>query len=295
MRDENGFKQHTLSEAHVRNMQLIGEDPKKFIKQYSNDFRRDFLQLLRTAHGEKAIHLNRFYQEYIANKSHVHLNATQWNSLTEFAKMLGREGIVRVTEEEDKGLHIAWIDNSPDALRRQDAVRKKERQDRGDEEREKKAIREQVERAHQGMLEDDSEKEHVSKHILERKEGEKISLKFGAKKEETPLKEPESAIAPDTEGVSSSLNPDQPPAITTTNTAEPSKIKMSFGTGSSKPKNVFAAAKKNPLNAKKAIVPEPARKISEAERIMNEEKEQKRRKEEQGGGGKRIRMGNGLT
>ena len=31
---------------------------------------------------------------------------------------------------------ISWIDNSPDALRGQDALRKKERQDKGDEERE---------------------------------------------------------------------------------------------------------------------------------------------------------------
>lgn len=55
--------------------------------------------------------------------------------MTEFAKHLGREGLCRV-EDLDKGLHIAWIDNSPEALRRQDAIRKKERQDKGDEQRE---------------------------------------------------------------------------------------------------------------------------------------------------------------
>src|SRR6201995_5296652 len=104
MRDENGFKQHTMSEGHVRAMQLIGEDPKKYIRQYGEQFKRDFLLLLRTAHGEKPVHVNKFYQEYIANKEHIHMNATQWNSLTEFAKYLGREGVCRITEEEGKGV-----------------------------------------------------------------------------------------------------------------------------------------------------------------------------------------------
>lgn len=74
------------------------------------------------------------------------MNATKWPSLTEFAKFLGREGICRV-EETDKGIQIAWVDNSPEALRRQDAIRKKERQDKGDEEREQMLIRDQVRKA----------------------------------------------------------------------------------------------------------------------------------------------------
>jgi len=72
MRDENGFKMHTSAESHVRRMLLVGEDPKKYINDYSNQFQRDFLQLLRTSHGEKKVHLNHFYQEYISDRSHVH-------------------------------------------------------------------------------------------------------------------------------------------------------------------------------------------------------------------------------
>lgn len=68
MRDENGFKCHVASESHVRQMQVIGEDPRKAINDFSNQFLRDFLQLLRTGHGEKKINLNQFYQEYIKNK-----------------------------------------------------------------------------------------------------------------------------------------------------------------------------------------------------------------------------------
>ena len=151
MRDENGFKCHVASESHVRNMQLIGGDPRKAINDFSRQFERDFLQLLRTGHGEKKVNLNRFYQEYIANKEHVHMNATKWASLTEYAKYLGRQGIVRVEEDEKSegrggasGLMIAWIDNSPEALRRQEALKKKDRQDKGDEELEQRMIEEQM-------------------------------------------------------------------------------------------------------------------------------------------------------
>lgn len=59
---------HTQSEGHVRQMLVVGENSQKYINDYSNQFQRDFLQLLRTGHGEKKVHMNQFYQEYIANK-----------------------------------------------------------------------------------------------------------------------------------------------------------------------------------------------------------------------------------
>ena len=61
---------------------------------------------------------NRVYQEYISDKSHLHMNATRWVTLTEFIKHLGRTGVARVDETE-KGWFIAWIDNSPKALAKQ--------------------------------------------------------------------------------------------------------------------------------------------------------------------------------
>lgn len=32
------------------------------------------------------------YNEYIADRHHIHMNATRWLTLTEFVKYLGREG-----------------------------------------------------------------------------------------------------------------------------------------------------------------------------------------------------------
>ncbi|KAF1364791.1 zinc finger protein-like protein RTS2 [Lizonia empirigonia] len=125
-RDANGFKCHVQSESHVRQMQVVGEDPRKFINNFSNDFQRDFISLLRTAHNEKWISSNKFYNEYIRDKEHVHMNATKWPSLTEFVKHLGREGIVHVKEDEKDGLMIAWRDTSIAAVKRKEEIAEQE-------------------------------------------------------------------------------------------------------------------------------------------------------------------------
>lgn len=75
---------HVQSESHVRQMQVVGEDPRKFINQFSTDFQRDFVALLRTAHGEKWISSNKFYNEYIRDKEHVHVS--------DLARKLERDG-----------------------------------------------------------------------------------------------------------------------------------------------------------------------------------------------------------
>lgn len=311
MRDENGFKCHVASESHVRNMMLIGEDARKAINDYSAQFQSDFLKLLRTGHGEKKVNVNHFYQEYIGNKEHVHMNSTRWASLTEFAKFLGREGICRVEEEEADGngrgggLMVSWIDNSPEALRRQDALRKKDRQDRGDEEREWRGIREQIARARKEGLGEDGDGDGDGSEdagILQRKEGEKIKLSFGAKKATTVEEEKsESEAKPPSppltdKGDSSSedkvvtdADSNSPPNTTTLPPA-PTKLslKPSASSMTSVPRNVLASApKKNPLSMTKK--PKPAlassKPMSEAERIMREEIEQKQRREANGGGG----------
>lgn len=199
MRDENGFKMHVQSESHVRQMLVVGEDPKKAIHEYSRQFHDDFMRQLRTSHGTKSVHINHFYQDYIANKAHTHMNATKWPSLTEYAKYLGREGICRV-EETEKGLHIAWVDTSPEALKRAEAVRRKEMQDKGDEERELRLIREQQRRAEKAAEErrrkgkngEEAEEEEAEEDGADGgeggknmgfrlEEGEKIKLSLGPK------------------------------------------------------------------------------------------------------------------
>lgn len=47
-------------------------------------------------HGEKPIGANRFYQEYIQDKDHVHLNWTRWKTLSGFVRYLGSSGLCTV-------------------------------------------------------------------------------------------------------------------------------------------------------------------------------------------------------
>ena len=56
------------------------------------EFLDDYLELLKRRFGKKRVHCNIVYQEYIAFREHVHMNSTQWETLTEFVKWLGREG-----------------------------------------------------------------------------------------------------------------------------------------------------------------------------------------------------------
>ncbi|KAL1959033.1 hypothetical protein VTO42DRAFT_3274 [Malbranchea cinnamomea] len=292
MRDENGFKCHTQSESHVRQMLIVGEDPKRYIKQYSEEFLRDFLKLLKTSHGEKQVHINHFYQEYIANKDHIHMNATQWSSLTEFAKYLGREGICRV-EEGEKGIFISWIDNSPEALRRREALRRKERLDRGDEELEQKMIEEQVKRAQRDKEAAGREDEEVDEkqRELQREEGSKIKLNF------VPKSNTESKSASPSEPDGSKANPAGESGKDTTTTTTPApdssestpapaqrdkeKASIKLGIGNSKPKNVFAAAAKKNGPPKKKIEA-PPKPLSATERIIKEDMERKRARESGG-------------
>lgn len=296
-RDENGFKCHVQSESHVRKIQAIGmEGSQRVISDYSKDFQHDFVQLLRTSHNTKPVHMNHFYQQYIADKEHVHMNATRWPSLTEFAKHLGREGICRV-EENDKGLQIAWIDTSPEAMRRQEAIRKKERQDKGDEEREQKLIREQILRAEMDSEAKARRDEDDESRELQRDEGEKIKLSFTPKVKES--KAPSPPLAPQSENVGGSEDvgteasrSESPP--TGVPTPPPEKVFLKMGI-SNKPKNVFAGlSKKNALGGKGLVKEAPKKPMSEAERIMKEEIERKRTREAIGGSSinnKRPRLG----
>ncbi|KAI0819240.1 domain of Kin17 curved DNA-binding protein-domain-containing protein [Trametes gibbosa] len=145
-RDENGFKCHAQSESHLRQMLVVGESAGKHIADFSSQFQHDFVQLLSRRFGTKRVKANSVYQEFIQDRTHLHMNATRWVTLTEFVKHLGRTGVARVDETE-KGWFIAWIDNSPKALAKQEASMKKERMNVSDEQRERTLIEEQIERA----------------------------------------------------------------------------------------------------------------------------------------------------
>ncbi|KAH6568311.1 hypothetical protein BASA50_004406 [Batrachochytrium salamandrivorans] len=145
-RDENGFKCHCASEAHQRQMMLFSENTTKYLSSHSEEFHSDFMKLLSRRYGSRRIFANQVYQEFISDRNHLHMNATVWMSLSAYVKYLGKEGLCEVDETE-KGWYIKWIDRSATTLARQEAVLKKDRAEKTEEERERKLLDEQISKA----------------------------------------------------------------------------------------------------------------------------------------------------
>lgn len=55
--------------------------------------------------GTKRVHNNIVYNEYISHREHVHMNSTQWETLTDFTKWLGREGDVTHTHTQNSTIN----------------------------------------------------------------------------------------------------------------------------------------------------------------------------------------------
>ncbi|PVV04057.1 hypothetical protein BB560_001457 [Smittium megazygosporum] len=187
-RDENGFKCHISSQSHQRQMAIFADSPHKFISNFSVEFLDEFIKLLSRKYGTKKVFANQVYQEIVADRKHLHMNATKWNSLTGFVQYLGREGICRVYEE-PRGWFIEWIDNSPAALARKEAIKKKERQAITDEEQEKRMINEQLKIANKKKPESTASvpEEKVLTPLQRESEDKPIKLKMISKIKTNPL------------------------------------------------------------------------------------------------------------
>ncbi|CAN0475405.1 unnamed protein product, partial [Laminaria digitata] len=108
-----------------------------FSWQYSEDFEKEFLEVLSRRHGTKRVRASLVYNEFIAHKTHTHMNSTQWETLTSFVLYMGKTGKV-VADETEKGWYIQWIDRDPRLLAMQEAAARRERADLDDEEKQVK-------------------------------------------------------------------------------------------------------------------------------------------------------------
>ena len=152
LRDANAFKCHLTSESHKRQMEIFGQDPHGEIRRYSEEFETTFLDHMKRCHPFSRISANMVYNELIAERHHVHMNATKWLSLTEFVKYLGKEGKCKV-EDTPKGWYITLIQKDPFEEIGEKKRAKRERADREEEERHQRALERQIERARQAAAE----------------------------------------------------------------------------------------------------------------------------------------------
>ncbi|XP_010542467.1 PREDICTED: DNA/RNA-binding protein KIN17 [Tarenaya hassleriana] len=186
-RDENGFKCHCMSESHQRQMQVFGQNPTRIVEGYSEEFERTFLDLMRRSHRFSRIAATVVYNEYINDRHHVHMNSTEWATLTEFIKYLGRTGKCKV-EETPKGWFITYIDRDSETLFKERLKNKRLKSDLAEEEKQEREIQKQIERAaekfniseHSSGEGETSNRENVGADD-ERKEDEELKLKSGVK------------------------------------------------------------------------------------------------------------------
>lgn len=176
-RDENGFKCHTQSESHQRQLLLFADNSGKYIHSFSKEFSDGYVELLRRRFGTKRVSANKVYQEYISHKDHLHMNATKWLTLSDYVKHLGRTGVC-IADETEKGWYVTYIDRSPEVLERQEKAARKEKQDKDDEERHMEHIRQQIERDAKAS----SSKQVEYTEITRTDDSEKIKLSIKSNK-----------------------------------------------------------------------------------------------------------------
>ncbi|XP_056643604.1 DNA/RNA-binding protein KIN17 [Diorhabda sublineata] len=142
-RDENGFKCHTTSESHQRQLLLFADNSKRYIDDFSYEFAKGYMEILRRQFGTKRVNANKVYQEYIHDRDHVHMNGTRWVTLTGFVKWLGKTGQA-VVDETEKGWFITYIDRSPETVEREEMKKKKQKMDKNDEEKQMEFVEKQI-------------------------------------------------------------------------------------------------------------------------------------------------------
>ena len=119
------------------------------------------------------------------------MNSTQWATLTEFVKYLGRTGKCKV-EETPKGWFITYIDRDSETLFKERLKNKRIKADMVEEEKQEREIRKQIERAEQLMPlanGSDQSQEIEPKKELKLECGVKIGFALGSSSSKTVGKE----------------------------------------------------------------------------------------------------------
>ncbi|XP_044762933.1 DNA/RNA-binding protein KIN17 [Coccinella septempunctata] len=192
-RDENGFKCHTMSESHQRQLLLFADNSKKFMDEFSYDFQKEYLQILKRQFGTKRVNANRVYQEYISDKNHIHMNATRWVTLTGFVKYLGKTGKC-IVDETEQGWFITYIDRDPETILKEEKKLKKQKMEKDDEERNYKFIEKQARLAQEKEALMGPKEEKKSELLRENEEETlKLDLKL-PKKEAEKISNPLSSL-----------------------------------------------------------------------------------------------------
>lgn len=211
-RDEPGFQSHLLSERHIRQMALFRENADDLIEKYSKQFEDSYLELLRKK-GDLQVNANQLYQDIVADRQHIHMTSTKWDTLTSFIQYLGATGKAEIEYVEERGWMIKYINRDADFLKRKqiaDKYRANSTLSIATDEETNKGLAEQLEQlrrleAEAGVIDNQA----ANSHILDPKNRtQKIAFKI---------------VGPGG-GVGSSASSIPPPTTTATNTTISSNV-----------------------------------------------------------------------
>ena len=155
-RDENGFKCHTRSEAHIRQMALFAQSADSFVERFSQHFVDGFVAVLRRQGGRR-VKANHVYTAYIADKQHVHMNATKWDTLSSFVSFLGKQRLADVDQDEHGDWFVKYVDRDPRVVARQQQLDSRASRQRSREQREQAGLEAEMEEANRALQQLDGE------------------------------------------------------------------------------------------------------------------------------------------
>eukprot|EP00729_Bicosta_minor_P007240 gene7240-13151_t len=118
---------------------IVAENPEAFVDAFSKEFEEAVLKLLKRTKGTKRTSASVLYNEFINDKEHLHMNSTKWETLTDFVKYLGREGLCFV-DETPKGWFITYIDKDPEVLKRQELLAKMDKATKDESDRQTQVV-----------------------------------------------------------------------------------------------------------------------------------------------------------
>lgn len=137
--DDNGYRNHCTTDGHLRQVALFSANSTSYLDEYSKEFEKNFMDLLRRRWRFKEIQAKKVYNEYIQDKEHTHMNATRWVTLTDFVHYLGKAGLAEVRDSEE-GLWIKYIDRDPEREAKQAMMRSREKEELEQREIERKRL-----------------------------------------------------------------------------------------------------------------------------------------------------------
>lgn len=113
-RSAEAFLAHTKSEHHRLMMAQFHSSQDSIVRQNSEEFKRQFLNLLKSRYVNREVLANIVYVQVIADKNHQHMNSTRWESVRGFCTEMAERGIIEMRMSE-RGPIIKYIEVDPAA------------------------------------------------------------------------------------------------------------------------------------------------------------------------------------